>query len=248
MLRSLIGAARAGGLPRRVVFLHIPKTAGSSIHAFFRNRARRWPFGPPRLIDDRVLTDPRRLARARRARYAGGHFGAQALAAVRGNAVAFTVLRDPLARLVSAWQYTQTLEDPTQRSPHETLEAALASGDERMLQGLDNPMARQLAVAYDARIAAGVPRDEWVGRARETLAGLDMVLRQDRLDQDFARLLALAGIEAAQGLGHLNRTDDPERKRRDPALPLPSLPDETRLRALAEPFVALDRAVCEGWL
>lgn len=248
MLRGLIGGGFGADLPRRVIFLHIPKTAGSSIHDYFRARARRWPLRPPRFFDDRVLSEPSRLARARRARYVGGHFGARALSAMRGDGFAFTVLRDPLARLVSAWQFSQTLADPSLRLPYPSLEAALSSGDERLLPGLDNTMARQLAVAYDVRMAAPVPRDEWIGRARETLAELGMVLRQERLDQDFARLLAQLGLDARTRLGHQNRTDDPGRKRRDPSLPLPPLPDDARLRALAEPFIALDRAVCAGWL
>src|SRR6056297_791090 len=65
--------------PTRVVFLHLPKTAGSSVNAYFKARLGGSWRGQALTVTDAVLSRPGMVRLAARARFVGGHFGAGAL-------------------------------------------------------------------------------------------------------------------------------------------------------------------------
>jgi hypothetical protein len=81
---------------RRVIFLHIPKCAGISVTGHFRLCTG--SLQSPREDQRRHDFDPR-VEEARHAPFVAGHFGWEVLEHIRGDALVFTVLRDPLARL-----------------------------------------------------------------------------------------------------------------------------------------------------
>jgi len=235
--------ARARRLcPRRVVFLHIPKTAGSSVNAYFKGRLGASWYGQAITVTDALMADPAARALAGRARFVGGHFGAETLAAIRGAAFAFTVLRDPMERLVSAWRFFQSHRRAELRLPYPTLEAALASGDPRVAAAFDNVIARALG--------AGVGDDAQaiVARAAETLASLDHVAWQVSFDADFAAILAELGLPTPAVPIRRNVTDDPARANRKPGEALATVPPADELDEIAGAHVALDRAAIALWL
>lgn len=109
------------------VFIHIPKTAGSSLSSEldrlrppYRNIHRRYfhgatvTFSP---IEDEIAAAIDRGALAK-ARSCSGHFSwnqAAPIRAARPDARAFTFLRDPVKRIISDYRYSRTPTHPTYR-------------------------------------------------------------------------------------------------------------------------------------
>jgi hypothetical protein len=116
------------------VFLHIPKCAGSSVNLIFERTIGSSRSGRTVLIDDRIDTPEyaAKVARARTARFVGGHFGFETLEKVRGDdAITFTVLRDPFDRIRSTHGHfhTRAKGNPLGHEvPAMTIEDYLASG------------------------------------------------------------------------------------------------------------------------
>lgn len=91
-----------------VYFAHIPKCAGSSVEDYLAAR-----FGPLALLDRAYLSVPEP---ARWPRTSPQHVDAAALARLFPPdffAAAFTVVRHPLARALSAWRYQAEVEGTT---------------------------------------------------------------------------------------------------------------------------------------
>jgi hypothetical protein len=228
--------------PTRVVFLHLPKTAGSSVNAYFKARLGGSWRGQALTVTDAALARPGMARLAAGARFVGGHFGAGALEAVGPDAFRFTVLRDPLERLASAWRFFQSHRRRELHMPFDRIEAALASDHPRVVAALDNVMARQLSGGASGSGDAAV-----VAAAAETLRGLDRVAWQGSFDADFAEILAALGLPPAPAPLRANVTLDPDRRGRDPSRPLPPLPPRDELGEMAAPWIRLDRAVVEEW-
>lgn len=98
--------------PVQLVFIHLPKTGGFALHAALARAL------PPRLVlrigDAAEQRGFRSLPPAQAARYAliSGHVTlAEALDRARPDARFVTVLRDPVARLVSAFNYMASWPD-----------------------------------------------------------------------------------------------------------------------------------------
>lgn len=107
------------------VFIHIPKTAGSSLSAEldrmrppYHNIHRRYFYGDKvtfSRIEDEIaaVIDSGALAEARSC---SGHFSwtqAEPIRAARQDARAFTFLRDPVKRVISDYRYSRTPTHPT---------------------------------------------------------------------------------------------------------------------------------------
>ncbi|MBQ0959944.1 sulfotransferase family 2 domain-containing protein [Ideonella sp. 4Y11] len=82
----------------RVVFLHIPKTAGQSVHAALESA-----FEPAAICPARVNDQLRLLSIAELNRYQvfSGHFDWCLLDCLKGPSYRFTILRDPMERILS---------------------------------------------------------------------------------------------------------------------------------------------------
>ncbi|MDJ0750990.1 MAG: sulfotransferase family 2 domain-containing protein [Woeseiaceae bacterium] len=86
----------------RIIFLHIPKTAGQSVHEYLvRN------FPADSICPARVNDQLRRLPAGELDRYRvfSGHFDWSAFDTLTGPKFIFTILRDPLERLLSFYFY-----------------------------------------------------------------------------------------------------------------------------------------------
>ncbi|MEM6679889.1 MAG: sulfotransferase family 2 domain-containing protein [Pseudomonadota bacterium] len=240
-INQKLGARRAAALcPQRVLFLHIPKTAGTTVNAYFKARlGSSWHGQAVTLTDE---ASPTLLALAAKARFIGGHFGARTLRGL-GPGLRVTFLRDPLDRLISAWRFRQSMADPRRRLPFQRLEDALATDHPLVLTLFDNVQARQLAIAAEHDAALPLPRADWLDAALETLSSFAIVGHQESFEADFRRLLGRLDLPAPETIARRNVTA--AREHRGEALA--PLPDRAILERLAEPFIKIDRALLAAW-
>lgn len=82
----------------KLVFLHIPKTAGQSVHAALEDA-----FGQEAMCPARVNDELRKLTITQLNRYQvfSGHFDWSLLDCIKGPKFVFTILREPLDRVLS---------------------------------------------------------------------------------------------------------------------------------------------------
>ena len=102
----------------KVIFLHIPKTAGQSIHAALIDG-----FGEQAVCPARVNHQLRNYSVQELNKYSvfSGHFDWSMLDCIQGEKYVFTVLRSPLDRILSFYFYlydkAQTLSSPDLNKP-----------------------------------------------------------------------------------------------------------------------------------
>lgn len=99
----------------KVIFLHIPKTAGQSVHAALVNA-----FGKDNVCPARVNDQLRRFSITELNRYQvfSGHFDWALLDCIKGPKYVFTILREPIDRILSFYFY---LRDEAEKLPKEQL-------------------------------------------------------------------------------------------------------------------------------
>lgn len=99
----------------KVIFLHIPKTAGQSVHAALVNA-----FGNEAVCPARVNDQLRRMSITELNRYQvfSGHFDWSLLDCIKGPKYVFTILRDPIDRILSFYFF---LRDEAEKLPKEQL-------------------------------------------------------------------------------------------------------------------------------
>jgi len=229
---------------RRVVFLHVPKCAGSTVNLAFKcyygsGRSKRVVFISDReqgvAYDDKVM-------RARNALFVSGHFGIETLEKIRGDAFVFTMLRDPYERLRSIYGHLRTR---TNRNPMQGLVLNmelvdfLRSQDPAILHWTDNVMARMLATSFDRSSVVGLDRGEL---ARLAIAHLNCFDHIGFVDSylDLAPILGAAGLRYQRTTTRENATID-KAGIRPPEEALAPL--GASARELALPLVAADLAV-----
>lgn len=159
----------------RVVFLHIPKTAGQSVHA-----ALQAAFEPSAIRPARVNEQLRPMGISELNRYQvfSGHFDWSALDCIKGPSYRFTILRDPLERTLSFYFYLRKQQGealaPAERAmPQHSGRRAAAemTSDEYFLSGpphLPQPL-RPGVPGRDEPRPSGEPGQGQPGRARRRL-------------------------------------------------------------------------------
>lgn len=230
--------------PRRIVFLHIPKCAGSSVNALFK-----YAIGPTRkgstiLIDDRLEGADYKLKieKARCVPFVGGHFGFETLKLIRGDALTFTVLRDPFERIRSTYGHFHTRKDGNplrHKVPHMSIEDYLLSDDPEILQWTDNVIARQLCARHDRTSVGGIGTQEMISRAIVNLESIDKVIFLDGLAAEMTAIMRVAKIHYDGEMPRENVTA--QRAARQSTTAIAPLSD--RLKKIALPRVAADLAV-----
>ena len=235
----------AGSLPpRRIVFLHIPKCAGSSVNALFKHAIGPSRNGSTILIDDRLngVDFDRKIEMARSAPFVGGHFGAETLQLIRGDALTFTVLRDPFERIRSTYGHLHTRKDGNplgHKVPHMSIEEYLLSEDPEILQWTDNVVARQLCARHDRNSVVGIGTQEMISRAITNLETIDKVIFLDELAAEMTGIMREAKIHYDGEMPRENVTA--QRAARQSTTAIAPLSD--RLLEIALPRVAADLAV-----
>lgn len=186
----------------RVVFIHTPKTGGSSITTYFKEYVGSKRSGRVVRYDDFRKQDPVLFAlHARKARFVMGHMPWSAFEHCRSaDTFSFTVLRDPYQRLRSLYQFIVNLPDSYEREPEVdemrrmSLEDFLSSKDPAIRKYTDNYLARQFAGSLDILPETQEDKRELARRAIENLESIDLVGFNDDLDSTFMRVAEVAGL------------------------------------------------------
>jgi hypothetical protein len=195
----------------RVVFLHIMKTAGTSIRRRLEELAGEEPIWRR---EKEGLPGSAPAAELARYRVVMGHFTIADARHVPQPRRIFTVLREPRERLVSLYHHlarhrAEVLAGPdlrTARIAREcSLEAFLLHPNPRVHAELKNVMTRTLAGDFvpagpnryrhpwQSR-TEGISGPELLSRALANLFTLDFVTSVDRLERDRPRLMAALGL------------------------------------------------------
>lgn len=241
-----------GAVPERViVFLHVPKTAGTSLWEWMRETIRPGLLCPDR---HRMPSDlpPERVAELASYRAFAGHFDVIDLESFPRPRAVFTVVRDPVEMLISLYDYWRAHE-PSHVERHNLVGPRLASRcsfeefvgdvDPRIVADLDNTLVRTFTglIRTNAPI---VDRERSLAEAIARVETFDHVGHVAHLGRTFAWLAGELGLEwessapvprsnvrgewADAHLRHVERTK----------------PSPRALEAI-EPLVALDRRLVE---
>lgn len=203
-----------GRRPPRVVFLHIPKSGGSTLNRHFKWNIGNGRSGRLASLDSMTGCDAAAIARAQRARFVSGHFGWKSLKAVDRDAFRFTVLRDPYERLKSLYRFSRSrppslhpvFERVFEAARREPFEAFCLSEEPDVRALVDNAQARALAGDFYPFVSGD---SDAIGvSARRHLDALDLVLDQADLDAGMPLLALRTDTRLTNEQLWLNRTPE----------------------------------------
>lgn len=208
---------------RRALFIHIPKTGGVSVTRFIQSNVPVREIAP--LDHDAPMSsfDWRELGEYR---FFLAHCTYPARALIGGDdAAAFTFLRDPIDRSISAFNHIAS--DPTHPehatfvSDAPTVESALAH--RTLARHTRNVMCQILGADADLSVCDGnslamhavetvirnTPADRHtLNRAKDRLAKLSFVGFCETLDQDCDKLASILGFVSRGNAGRHNSSED----------------------------------------
>lgn len=172
-----------------VAFLHIPKTAGTSLFEFVKFN---YPADRLQLFYPPERTDLERMHGVGNALI--GHFSYGMQERVFDDCELVTFLRDPVARLISNVHYmsryytsTAVPDDHSLRHFFESTENVFDVLGKVRLWYLDNALVRMISGVHDQVPYGGMQR-EHLERAIENLQAFRFVGFQERFDADLLRL------------------------------------------------------------
>ncbi|MFK8049902.1 MAG: sulfotransferase family 2 domain-containing protein [Halioglobus sp.] len=190
-------------LSRKIVFLHIAKTAGTSIVHFFRKHM------PPESIcshGDFLHLGSDRIERQESLgafQFVSGHFGYDEVAALLPDAYSFTFLRDPIDRVLSFYQFCMHEEMqrqfPVARAAKDLgLDGFVHSTAPEVSEAMDNLQCWQLARSYwheDRQMLARLNDSELLQLAETHLEELSHIGLTETFDLDVKKMLKDLGIQ-----------------------------------------------------
>ncbi|MCY4427109.1 MAG: sulfotransferase family 2 domain-containing protein [Halieaceae bacterium] len=207
----------APGQPK-ILFIHIAKTAGSSVVEFFR---RRLPPGTILSHGDFMqysASGPLPEHVFTKYQFISGHLGYQHLAPYLHRAYSFTFLRDPVERALSFFKFC--LHPDMQRrfavaraARDLGIDGFLNSRLPEVVEMLDNLQTWQLASMYwqaDRECLAENPDTEVLALAKKHLGKLSRVGLTETFDSDFQRILSDLRISGSPM--HILPTPEPLRR------------------------------------
>jgi hypothetical protein len=214
--------ALRGKAPPRIIFLHLPKTAGVSTATCILRRVGWRRTGRSTDLSEmpwRLPLADQQIARANRALFVYGHMSFAAidrLDADRQNYI-FTFLREPKARLWSFYRQLHTyLERSSLPRSHGSYplmakaaalsaEAFFLTRDPAILAVIDNHIVRQLAGAVSSY---PIEEKDWprlLERAAVNLSRIDFVGFFETYEADFRALMQQIKLAAPRTVPHINR-------------------------------------------
>lgn len=240
---------------RKLVFLHLPKTGGTTLHHHFSAAFSEEETCPER-FSNLQLIPPETLARYR---YFSGHFNYEQVRMIPGPAYVVTVLRDPFERILSTYYFWKRHRPEVVRSHNLAGPAAaratdllgfLKSTDPAVRDAIENTMARYLAggVNITAEGTYAFPNGggsvlvtdmEVVHRATGNLMAVDHFGFTSHLAEVYAKVSWEFGMKRVPQLAKLNT-----RESESPTLE-PIEPEEVTpaIRAELDRLTILDRMV-----
>jgi Sulfotransferase family len=188
-----------------VCFVHIPKTAGTTLMTGLANL-----FNPHEVMNHLPASLP---ATADGVKLITHHKKFADFERISGNKLYLTCLRKPLPRLLSIYRFWRALKpswvlermsEAVLRSRNLTFAQLLQSTDPVLVPEVDNAMVRYLSSARDDEPVT----EAHFAEACATLEKIDVILIQDTLDADFSDFCGRIGAPAsASQLGLHNTTD-----------------------------------------
>ena len=201
----------------KVIFLHIPKTAGQSVHAALVDGFGNDSVCPARTNEQLMCMS---ITELNRYQVFSGHFDWSLLDCIRGPRYVFTVLREPIDRALSFYFYLRSQaeglsKEELGRPEYVGLKAAIELSPNEYFMGgppdlrafLDNHYDNFYTYYFSGRHHKA--REEFVGliaqgtlspgavlqQAKDNLAHLDNVFSVDDLDSAFASIGAISTNE-----------------------------------------------------
>ena len=199
----------------KVIFLHIPKTAGQSVHSALVNA-----FGAEAVCPARVNDQLHKMSISELNRYQvfSGHLDWSLLDCIKGPKYVFTILREPVERILSFYfflleQAKKMSSEDLGKPQHQGLKAALELGPKKYFLAGPPHLRRFLDDHYDnfyahyfaarhyqgrSQLAGLVNRgaltkEEILRMAQDNLACLDDVFSVEKMSQVFDAIRALGG-------------------------------------------------------
>ncbi len=198
--------------PKPAVFLHVQKTAGTSVQ-----RMARKVYG-----DDRVLShgdyECLGLEGCRSYPFVSGHFGFAFAKPLMADRYSFTFLRDPAERLLSLHRYClreDPASSPTARIAHEGDLMSFLDPDhgEVHRSQIWNHQTLQIAHGYGAGLAGEqdmwgweLTEDELLAKAIGNLAEFDFVGLTETFDADIGQVFREVGVRRKLKIAVANTT------------------------------------------
>lgn len=188
------------------LFMHVPKTAGSSLYSIFRTLLR-----PPELLkvhpDRETLVRINRLPKQHvmRLRVLYGHVDVQLARQLVPLRQCFTLLRDPVERMVSYYAFARYMDSG--RHSDLARRASITDWmDALRLPEMDNGMVRRFS-GTGRGVAFGGCTRQMLERAKANLTQFALVGLTDRFDEFYALLaqrlrLPMRTYVAAKVNGH----------------------------------------------
>ena len=184
-------------LDRRVIFLHIAKTAGTSIVHFFRSRMPEYSIcshGDFLSFPQEKSAFGRRLAEFQ---FLSGHFGYDDVEELLPGSYSFTFLRDPVDRVLSLYRFCLHADMHRQFAVARAasrlgLEGFLGSTLPEVCEMLDNQQTWQLARNYwqqDRQKLKNLAAGDLLAIAESHLADFSRVGLTENFDTDFRAIL-----------------------------------------------------------
>lgn len=217
-LREASSRWRVGHEPRQIIFMHVPKSAGTSMGAYLRHCVGSKRSGRTVVLrgeyDPDAPADPARLERARRARLCMGHFSWATLERIRREgAYLFTILRDPTERLWSQYNYLTRRTYPDSLIPknqHDLYDRTLGMSprefftfeDPRHRHAIDNGLTRQIGGGMDPLPLDADRMRDLVGAAKRNLRKMNHVGFTDTFDDDFRSILKRLDLPRPRQVPH----------------------------------------------
>ncbi len=214
--------------PRQIIFLHLPKTGGSTVRSYleacigsFRSRhaARIWEYDPNKPLTEEAIVE------ARKCRFVSGHFSWQAMKKVRKHpsAFTFTMLREPVERMKSLCLYMRN--HPVNKIPRDMYDVFVAAAQQPLDVYLrsEDPRFHHIFNNFTVRAVSGdmsVPTDDaqWrvrLEQAKQNLADLDYVGFSRTLEAELQKILAQCNVPYVAPIRRQNETKYLIEKRRD---------------------------------
>jgi hypothetical protein len=238
---------------RALVFLHIPKTGGTTLHHHFSAH-----FTPEETCPERFSNlDAYSEDDLRQWRFFSGHFNADEIKRIPRPVFLVSVFRNPIDRILSNYHYwkrhsDQYIEQYDLNGPRKakagTLMDFLRSDDPEILQNTVNPMTMQMAGAVFAEpegyaLMRGGEQIGWlseaqlVSRALETLLSCNVLGDISQLRDVYERVARVFGMAPLTELAYLNTKEEVD-EAREPYTPEPITPE---IWSLLEKNTRLDR-------
>jgi hypothetical protein len=196
-----------------IVFIHVPKTAGSAIRAYLRACLGSNSSGRSVGINDVPFQESpitERLDAARSAQFVHGHISWDSVSRLdRPDAFTFTFLRSPKGRLRSLYTYLLRRETWRERIEKAGLKSAAdiaAWRDPMVLARADNYMVRQFAGSVRDYPVAPEDWPRLLDRAISNLNSLSFIGYQESFDNDFALVLERLNLPRMGNFAIVNPT------------------------------------------